>query len=196
MRDANSKQELRVSCYQVNLSGFLLSTFHSYNGDGRLGIALAQPALIQILSNTKAPYNISTPTAHLALSALSPASVSLMQQKVSKLVQGRKTLLRDLELLGAKGLGIGKSIGGNDANFVVIPFLERTVDGQGTIPQDAKPDSTRAHKVYKFLAESSGLVVRYRGNEPGCEGCLRITIGTEQENIEVIKKLEEVLRTI
>ena len=195
MRDANSKQEFRVSCHQVNLSGFLLFTFQSYNSDCRLGIALAQPALIQILSNTKAPYNISTPTAHLALSALSPASVSLMQQKVSKLVQGRKTLLEGLELLGAKGLGIGKSIGGNDANFVVIPLLERTV-GEGPIPQDAKPDSARAHKVYKFLAESSGLVVRYRGNEPGCEGCLRITIGTEQENIEVIKKLEEVLRTI
>jgi len=161
----------------------------------RLGIALAQPALIQILSNTKAPYNISTPTAHLALSALSPASVALMQNKVSKLVQGRKTLLKSLELLGAKGLGIGKSIGGNDANFVVIPFLERTV-GEESIPQDAKPDSVRAHKVYKFLAESSGLVVRYRGNEPGCEGCLRITIGTEEENIEVIKKLEDVLRAI
>jgi histidinol-phosphate aminotransferase len=194
VRDANSQQELRVSCYPVNLSGFLLFTFLSYNGD-RLGIALAQPALIQILSNTKAPYNISTPTAHLALSALSPASVSLMQQKVSKLVQGRKTLLESLELLGARGLGIGKSIGGNDANFVVIPLLERTV-GEEPIPQDAKPDSARAHKVYKFLAESSGLVVRYRGNEPGCEGCLRITIGTQEENIEVIKKLEEVLRTI
>ena len=118
-----------------------------------------------------------------------------MQNKVSKLVQGRKTLLKSLELLGAKGLGIGKSIGGNDANFVVIPFLERTV-GEESIPQDAKPDSVRAHKVYKFLAESSGLVVRYRGNEPGCEGCLRITIGTEEENIEVIKKLEDVLRAI
>lgn len=195
MRDANFKQELRVGCHQVNLSGFLLSTL-SYNVDRRLGIALAQPALIQILSNTKAPYNISTPTAHLALSALSPASVALMQEKVSKLVQGRKTLLNGLELLGAKGLGVGKSIGSNDANFVVIPLLERTVGEEGTIPQDAKPDSVRAHKVYKFLAESSGLVVRYRGNEPGCEGCLRITIGTEEESIEVIRKLEEVLKAI
>jgi histidinol-phosphate aminotransferase len=119
-----------------------------------------------------------------------------MQNKVSKLVQGRKTLLKGLELLGAKGLGVGKSIGGNDANFVVIPLLGRTVGVEGPIPQDAKPDSARAHKVYKFLAESCGLVVRYRGNEPGCEGCLRITIGTEEENIEVIRKLEEVLRMI
>ena len=38
-----------------------------------MGVALAQPPLIQILSNTKAPYNISTPTAHLAVRALSPS---------------------------------------------------------------------------------------------------------------------------
>jgi histidinol-phosphate aminotransferase len=162
----------------------------------RLGIALAQPGLIQILSNTKAPYNISTPTAHLALAALSPASVVLMQEKVGKLVQGRKALLKSLEVLSEKGLGVGRSIGGNDANFVVIPLLERTVGAEEQIPRDAKADSVRAHKVYKFLAESCGVVVRYRGNEPGCVGCLRITIGTEEENAEVIKKLEEVLRVM
>ena len=46
----------------------------------RLGIAIAQPPLIQILSNTKAPYNISTPTANLALSALETPALDLMRQ--------------------------------------------------------------------------------------------------------------------
>ncbi|KAF6757759.1 hypothetical protein DFP72DRAFT_890578 [Ephemerocybe angulata] len=45
-----------------------------------------------------------------------------------------------------------------------------------------KADSERAQKVYKYLAEQVGVVVRYRGNELGCEGCLRVTIGTEEEN--------------
>ena len=38
----------------------------------RLGISIAAPALTQILTNAKAPYNISTPTAALALRALKP----------------------------------------------------------------------------------------------------------------------------
>ena len=45
-----------------------------------------------------------------------------------------------------------------------------------------KPDSVRAQKVYKKLAEEDGIVVRYRGNEPGYQGCPRITVRTGEEN--------------
>jgi histidinol-phosphate aminotransferase len=69
----------------------------------RLGIAIAQPPLIQILSNTKAPYNISTPTAYLALRALSPASLSAMRQKIETLKLSRAKLLSSLHSL--KGAG-------------------------------------------------------------------------------------------
>jgi histidinol-phosphate aminotransferase len=37
------------------------------------------------------------------------------------------------------------------------------------------------------------VVVRFRGSEPGCDGCLRITVGTQEENQTVITKLTEVL---
>ncbi|KAF8755597.1 Histidinol-phosphate aminotransferase [Rhizoctonia solani] len=47
----------------------------------RLGVAIAQPPLIQILTNTKAPYNISTPSASLALAALSPDGIATMTEK-------------------------------------------------------------------------------------------------------------------
>ncbi|KAF8870974.1 aminotransferase class I and II-domain-containing protein [Gymnopilus junonius] len=159
----------------------------------RLGIALAQPPLIQILTNTKAPYNISTPTAFLALSALSPASVSLMQSKARALVVSRAKLLQSLlELEDRTGLGIGESIGGNDANFVLVPILEKEPVGD----KQRLPSSPRANKIYRALAEEHGVVVRFRGNEPGCTGCLRITIGTEEENEAVLKKLEEVMNII
>lgn len=151
----------------------------------RLGIAIAQPPLIQVLSNTKAPYNISTPTAHLALSALSPPSVASMRQKISTLVASRGKLLAALASLAP--LGLGSSIGGNDANFVVVPVL----DAPG-----GKPNNTRSQRVYKSLAEENGVVVRYRGSEPGCEGCLRITVGTEEENDTLIQRLSEVLKRI
>ena len=93
--------------------------------------------------NTKAPYNISTPTASLALSALSPSAVIAMREKVAKLIASRRSLLASLAELAP--LGLGPSIGGNEANFVVVPVLEK--NGSGL------PDSARAQKIYKTLAE-------------------------------------------
>jgi histidinol-phosphate aminotransferase len=151
----------------------------------RLGIAIAQPPLIQILTNTKAPYNISTPTAQIALSALSSPALAVMKSKLFALNTSRTALLSTFSSLAH--LGLGPSIGGNDANFILIPILEKGTD---------KPDSERAHKVYKALAEENGVVVRYRGNEPGCKGCLRITVGNDEENEIVLEKLQKVLKVL
>ena len=153
----------------------------------RLGVALAQPPLIQVLTNAKAPYNISAPTAHLALAALEPAAVQGMRDKIRTLIASREKLKASLEKLAY--LGVGESIGGNDANFLLIPILD---------PKTGVPDKTRSVRVYKTLAEEKGadescVVVRYRGSEPGCEGCLRITVGTEEENGMLLKRLVRVL---
>ncbi|TFK41588.1 pyridoxal phosphate-dependent transferase [Crucibulum laeve] len=163
----------------------------------RLGIAFAQPPIIQILTNTKAPYNISTPTAHLALAALSPASVSSMRTKISTLKSSRTALLQALSAIH----DIGASIGGNDANFVMVPILAKqddtlSKDSLKEVNRTREIDNTRAQKVYKSLAEQNGVVVRFRGNEPGCLGCLRITVGTEEENRTVVQRLKEVLRVL
>ncbi|KAJ7698606.1 histidinol-phosphate aminotransferase [Mycena rosella] len=151
----------------------------------RLGIALAQPPLIQVLTNTKAPYNISTPTGHIALSALAPISIRAMRDTVSTLGASRKNLIA--EFAGLASLGVGSVIGGNTANFLVVPILDRA---------DGKRDNARAQRLYHLLAEENGVVVRYRGSEPGCEGCLRVTVGTEEENKTAIAKIREVLSVI
>ncbi|KAG9311732.1 pyridoxal phosphate-dependent transferase, partial [Chiua virens] len=155
----------------------------------RLGVALAQPPLIQVLNNTKAPYNISTPTAHLTLAALEPAAIQGMRDKIRTLLASREKLKVSLEKLAY--LGVGKTIGGNNANFVLIPILD---------PKTGAPDNVRSIKVYKTLAEEKGagescVVVRYRGGEPGCEGCLRITVGTVKENEMLLRRLERVLES-
>ncbi|EED84906.1 predicted protein [Postia placenta Mad-698-R] len=101
-------------------------------------------------------------------------------------VEERSALLSALEKL--QPLGIGPAVGGNHANFVMIPVLEKNGNG--------RPDNVRAQRIYKTLAEEEGVVVRYRGSEPGCAGCLRITVGSEEENTVVLKRFEELLRKL
>ncbi|QRW10664.1 aminotransferase class I and II protein [Ceratobasidium sp. AG-Ba] len=151
----------------------------------RLGVALAQPPLIQILTNTKAPYNISTPSASLALAALSAEGVVNMKEKIQVLNSNRAKLLQGLAELAP--LGVGKVIGGNHANFVIVPILSKN---------GGEPDNTRSSVAYKRLAEELGVVVRFRGNEYGCKACLRITVGSEEEVTVVLERLRKVLTDI
>lgn len=151
-----------------------------YANTNRFGYLLAPPPLVQILTNTKAPYNISVPTASLAASAVSPAGLKCMSDITSTLKANRLRLISSLS--GVKG--VGRILGGNHANFVLVEIL----DGQG------KPSNQRAFEVYKTMAESRGVVVRYRGSETGCEGCLRITVGTEEECAKAVEQLKGCLQ--
>ncbi|EJD36286.1 histidinol-phosphate aminotransferase [Auricularia subglabra TFB-10046 SS5] len=153
----------------------------------RLGAAIAHPALIQVLTNTKAPYNISTPSAMLALQALSPKGLEGMRANVKTLTTSREALLREFATPAFTQLGVGASLGGNSANFILLPILNR---------QTGEPDSQRAARIYKSLAEERGVVVRYRGNELGCAGCLRITVGTAEENEVMLKRFREALENM
>jgi histidinol-phosphate aminotransferase len=145
-----------------------------------LGYLLAPPPLIQILTNTKAPYNVSVPTASIAAAAVSDAGLAVMHKSVATLNANRDYLLETLPTIPS----IGKILGGNHANFVLVQVL----DGP-----DGNVSNKRAVEVYKTMAESRGVVVRYRGGEIGCEGCLRVTVGTRTECEEVIKQLKDLL---
>lgn len=149
----------------------------------RLGIAYAQAGLIQIMNNTKAPYNISVPTAHLASLALSPAGLDKMRANVRTLLQNRDRLIEDLK----KVQGVGPIIGANEANFVMATILDAPASAGG------KPDNQRAGLLYKRMAEERGLVVRNRSSELGCAGCLRITVGTADENRRCVELITQLL---
>ncbi|KAJ3411835.1 histidinol-phosphate transaminase [Chytridiales sp. JEL 0842] len=145
----------------------------------RLGIAISSPEIADIFNKTKAPYNISTTTSLIARSALSPDGISTMKAHITMIKNERVKLIEELNKIGR----VGKILGGNDANFVVAQF----VDANG------QPDNDLAFKLYKNLAESEGVVVRFRGTEIGCEGCLRITVGTVEENKELLKRIHKSL---
>jgi histidinol-phosphate aminotransferase len=145
----------------------------------RLGVAFTSPEVATLLNSLKAPYNISTPTSVLATEALSPASLAGMRTRRAKIVQQRERLVTELP----KIKGIGKFRGGFDSNFLLVEM----VDASGT------PNNEIAIQVYEQLAEERGVVVRFRGKEKWCTGCLRITVGTEEEVDRFLSELKSVL---
>jgi len=132
-----------------------------------------------MLNNTKAPYNINLMTSQVALSALQPDAIAKMRSMVSLIRAERAKLLSSIANIPS----VANILGANDANFILVQI----VDGNG------KPSNDRAQYVYKQLAEKLGVVVRFRGHEYGCEGSLRITIGTPEQNEALLTKLREVL---
>lgn len=146
-----------------------------------LGIAISSPEIVQVLNNIKAPYNVSTPTASLALRALSPTGLSLFRTNIQTLIDNRTFLLSELpKIPGIVGL-----LGAHDANFVLAQVGDAAT---------GRPDNVKAKRAYTHMAESDKVVVRFRGTEFGCEGALRITVGTRQECEEVLRKLSTVLK--
>ncbi|KAF1912704.1 histidinol-phosphate aminotransferase [Ampelomyces quisqualis] len=149
----------------------------------RLGAAFADPAVARILNNMKAPYNISNPTSQIARAALSSKHLVAMKNNVDLIVKQRNRLLQELP----KVPGVGKLHGGTESNFLLHPIL----DGP-----NGKPSNEVALAVYESLAEDKGVVVRFRGKEHGCLGCLRITVGTEEEVTRFLDELRTVLQGI
>jgi histidinol-phosphate aminotransferase len=130
----------------------------------RLGMAIARPELIAILDRVKPPYNLSAPVAALALEAL--GKEDRMKETVTRTIASRESLARELA-----ALPFVQYVFPSNANFLLVRFAD-------------------ARSVFAYLIER-GIVVRDRGKEAGCEGCLRITVGTEVEN----KLLIDTLRT-
>lgn len=144
----------------------------------RLGAAFTSPPIASLLNNLKAPYNISSPTSAIATQALG-SGLSVMQGNVKKIVSQRDRLLEELPKIN----GIGRFRGGIASNFLLVEILDT----------DGKPDNVTALKVYERLAENRGVVVRFRGKEHGCLGCLRITVGTDTEVTRFLKEIKEVV---
>ena len=147
----------------------------------RLGAAFASSEVAGLLNNLKAPYNISSPTSALASAALAPKNLAKMKSNLSKILTQRERLLSEMPKIP----GIGRFLGGQDSNFLLVEIL----DGP-----KGKPNNETALKVYEMLAEKRGVVVRFRGKEYGCEGCLRVTVGTEEEVTKFLRELRSVLQ--
>jgi histidinol-phosphate aminotransferase len=145
----------------------------------RFGVAFTSPPIGTLLNSLKAPYNISSITSAIASHALQKEGLSIMRANREKIIAGRERLLKELPKIP----GIGRFRGGVASNFLLVEMLNAR----------GEPDNAIALKVYEHLAEKRGVVVRFRGKEHGCLGCLRITVGTEDEVSRLLKEIQSVL---
>jgi len=145
----------------------------------RLGVAITQPEIALYMNSTKAPYNIASTTSRVAQEALQPKGLEILNKHIAVMIQERSRLLEAFKSIS----GLGRVLGTNDSNFVLVEVLDK----------EGKPSNERAFSVYTDMAKSQGLVVRFRGTEVGCEGCVRITVGTPEENDVVIQRLTQQL---
>ncbi|KAK7892444.1 histidinol-phosphate transaminase [Exophiala xenobiotica] len=150
----------------------------------RLGVAFAAPDVAGLLNNMKAPYNISSPTSAIATEALKDQNLNVMRENRAKILEQRDRLLEELPRIP----GVGRFRGGMDSNFLLVEILDKPRE------QGGQPDNVTALHVYETMAGQRGVVVRFRGKEYGCKGCLRITVGTGKEVDRFLEELSAVLQ--
>jgi histidinol-phosphate aminotransferase len=128
----------------------------------RLGICYASAQIIAVLNKIKPPYNVNELTQRRALERLD--NTNAIQSEIAAIISERSALLK--VLLDVKYV---EKIYPTEANFILI-----------------KVDD--ANKRYDDLI-AKGIVIRNRTTQPLCDNCLRLTIGTEEENKKLIEAL-------
>jgi histidinol-phosphate aminotransferase len=131
----------------------------------RLGYCIADPIIIEDLMKVKAPYNVNLLSSHYALAVLEKPKA--MQSSVSAIIAERKRLKEAL-----RSFKNVKNVYPSDANFLLVRFTE-------------------SKQVLSELI-GRGIIVRDRSGEPGLANCLRITVGTPEQNTLLLNALEEI----
>jgi histidinol-phosphate aminotransferase len=130
----------------------------------RLGMAFASTEIIGLMNKVKPPYNVNELTQRTALNALHNAEKT--KATIAEILLEREKLAVIL-----RGLPFVKNVFPTDANFLLIKVVQ-------------------PNELYNWLA-MNGVVVRNRNNVVLCEGCLRITVGTAEENAALVRAMKD-----
>ena len=128
----------------------------------RLGMAFASPEIVEIFNKVKYPYNINMLTQEKAYDILSESQS--VQHWVTMILEERSRVIDAFVLLP-----ICKKVSPTSSTF----FLARVTDAQS---------------IYNYLIDK-GIIIRDRHKVSLCNDCLRITIGTREENNELLGAL-------
>ena len=129
----------------------------------RLGMAFASEEIIRVFRSIKAPYNINVLTAEAAHKRLLENKKVIQERDL--LLEERKKMRQELERISCV-----QKIFLSDANFLLVRFSE-------------------GNTVYNILLKE-GIVVRNFSQKKRLENCLRITVGTPEENEALLKVLQ------
>ena len=132
----------------------------------RLGYCAADPEIIKLLFKIKAPYNINSLTRYALQNAMT--NFELKDKYITGIVKERERLKNQLETLP----GVQK-VYPSDANYLLVKC-----DG--------------AKEVLNKLADK-GIIVRDRSTQPKLENCIRISIGSEEENDILWEEIRKIL---
>lgn len=130
----------------------------------RLGMAFASIEIIKLFNKVKYPYNVNILTQNYVSQELD--KFELRKQWIKTLLDGRDYLNSELVKLP-----FVQKVYPTDANFILVKV----------------PD---VNNLYKQLADK-GIIVRNRNSVSLCAGCLRITVGTDEENKTLIDTLQK-----
>jgi histidinol-phosphate aminotransferase len=130
----------------------------------RLGMAFAAKGIIEVLNHIKYPYNINILTQRIALERLEKEEEK--NNWVSNIIEQRELLRLKLNEFAAV-----KKILPSDANFLMVQF-------------------DKPKEVFKYLMDHK-IIIRDRSKVELCEGCLRITIGTKEDDDLLLKALKK-----
>jgi histidinol-phosphate aminotransferase len=135
----------------------------------RLGMALSNSEIIELFNKVKPPYNVNVLTQEYALSQLQ--NLSVFKQDVTKILAQREQLATQLSRLN-----FVEKIYPSAANFLLIKV-------------------NQADEIYQYLVEQ-GIIIRNRNKVLLCTNCLRITVGTKEENAVLMEHLNAYSRNI
>lgn len=130
----------------------------------RIGMAFASEPIIDIFNKIKPPYNINTVSQKLALEALN--NIDQVNNWIKETVAERDLLIQEVNQLPYV-----IKVYPSDANFILV----KTKDPLA---------------IYNYLVTKK-IIIRDRSKVELCEGCLRMTVGTKEENKELIKLLKQ-----
>ena len=130
----------------------------------RCGFVLANAELIQILSKVIAPYPIPVPSADIAEQALQAENIALVQARAQEILANRQWLAEALANLPQV-----KNVYDSEANYLLI----KCQDGE---------------RLFKALWEQ-GIILRDQNKALNLQNCIRITVGTKEENERVVEAI-------
>lgn len=129
----------------------------------RLGMAFASKEIIALFNKVKYPYNVNELTQQKAMELLTDGMTKVCQ-RVNLILDERSTVMQAFSQLP-----LCEQVYPSNANF----FLAKVTD---------------ANRIYNYLVDK-GIIVRNRNFVHLCGNCLRVTIGTKEENTQLLSAL-------